>query len=105
MPRESGHPTLHLQHQFSVMDTPVAVVAVDGTTTMLHKETKLRKSLAWCYTITDWCRPRGRRIRMRATGIGPCVHRRRQSTDLLLIMTFAGVFDVDGRLSCLEVAG
>ena len=48
---------------------------------------------------------------MRA-GFGLCVHRRRQrdmhdyppSTDLLLMMTFIGVFDVHGRLICSEVA-
>jgi len=49
----------------------------------------------------------------RATGFGLRVRRCRQrdthgyppNTDLLLVMIFAGVFDVDGRLICSEVAG
>jgi hypothetical protein len=75
----------------------MAVVAVDGTSTMLHKRIMLRISLSWCYIITSWCDRRRRRIRMRA-GFGLCVHRRRQrdmhdyppSTDLLLMATFTG---------------
>jgi hypothetical protein len=54
----------------------------------------------------------GRRIGMRATASG-CAFAGRQrdthdyppSADLLLLMTFAGVFDVDSRLICSEVEG
>ena len=68
----------------------MAVVAVDGTSTMLHKRIMLRISLSWCYIITNWCDRRRRRIRMRA-GFGLCVHRRRQrDIDLLLMATFTG---------------
>jgi hypothetical protein len=68
----------------------MAVVAVGGTSTMLHKRIMLRISLPWCYIITNWCDRRRRRIRMRA-GFGLCVHRRRQrDIDLLLMATFTG---------------